>query len=89
MDNDIRAMQGLTFLLLLFVLFYCQFLGCRIITLRDEQDKIKLWQEWQQEQVKESTVTCPRCMKEFELDEQPPEYKKQQRGRPAPCGTTR
>lgn len=48
----------------------------------------KLDQMQQQEQVKESTITCPRCLKQFDVDSQAPDYKKPQR-RPAPCGTNR
>lgn len=42
----------------------------------------------QQEQVEEGTITCPRCLKQFDVENQAPDYKKPQR-RPAPCGTNR
>jgi len=46
----------------------------------------RLDQMQQQEQVEEGTITCPRCLKQFDVENQAPDYKKPQR-RPAPCGT--
>ena len=46
----------------------------------------RLDQTQQQEQVEEGTITCPRCLKQFDVENQAPDYKKPQR-RPAPCGT--
>lgn len=100
MVSDSMKISGLTLLLVLLhwfcFLFFTEWQDYRIRKIQVEQDKIKVemrvrkeCQQEQQEQVEESTVTCPRCMKEFELDEQPPEYKKQQRRTPAPCGTIR
>ncbi len=64
------------------IAIFCVDLSKDIRRIEKELDKLQ-----QQEEVEESTITCPRCFKEFELSEQPPEYKKPRQRTPAPCGT--
>ncbi len=58
------------------------------IEIEEVESKLEQMEQMQYEQVEESTVTCPRCFKQFDINDQAPDYKKPQR-RPAPCGTTR
>ena len=55
----------------------------------DENEKrLEQLEQLEQKQVEEDLITCPRCFKQFDINDQAPDYKKPRR-RPAPCGTTR
>jgi len=76
-DWDRNALSWILFLFLCFNWVLMSSDVCLYLQVdKNERRLEQLEQMPQHEQVEESTVTCPRCFKQFDINDQAPDYKK-------------
>ena len=88
-DWDRNNLSWIFFLLLCFNWVLVAYDVCLSVQVDKNERRLEQLEQIHHEQVEENTITCPRCFKEFDINDQAPEYKKPRQRTPAPCGTIR